>query len=176
MCPLDKNKFIEITGMEISPIKLKLAWEMLIYYLGYDPIEQERVENIKNMSSKVFFKYEPFKKIEYLKLNGNIIDDKYISYTGTYIDISLVCSLNMHMYLNYPYINNQSQEIEISYIAGFKQEEIPMTFYLACKEFLDIANNQGKELSSYSIDTIKETYIAVDRNKKIRELIGKYKI
>lgn len=173
---IDKDKYKSLTSDDESEVNLKLAWELIINYLGYNPIYQHRFENIETKSTKIFLKYGPVKEIKMFKVDGKEIEIEDLDIRENYIDISNLFRQRLYDFYYFPYNCVKPFKIEIDYEAGFYGNEIPETFYFAAKELLKSILDEGRELTSYSIDTIKETYATVDRKSRIYTLIGKYRI
>lgn len=173
---LDKEKYEKITSEEISEENLKLIWELIKNYLGYDPFYQHRFEYIETKSTKIFLKYGPIKEIRLFTVDKKEIDIEDLVIRENYIDISNVFRKRLYDFYYFPYNCVKPFKIEIDYEAGFNVDEIPEVFYLAGRELLKSILDEGRELTSYSIDTIKKTYATTDRKSRIYSLIGKYRI
>lgn len=173
---LNKEDYEKITSEEISEENLKLAWELIKNYLGYDPSYQNRFEYIETKSTKIFLKYAPLKEIRLFTVDNKEIEIEHLIIRENYIDISNLFKKRLYDFYYFPYNCVKLFKIEIDYEAGFEVEEIPTTFYLAGRELLKLILDEGREKTSYSIDTIKETYATIDRKSRIYSLIGKYRI
>lgn len=168
--PLNEEIFKELAGLELSPIKLQLGWELLVSYLGYNPILETYTETI-NTSSNIVVPHIPNVK-EILKVLVGSVETEYSFASGEIVlklsDLTKTC-------YDFPY-ETLKRKIEIEYTAGFEDTELPLAFYLGVKELLEMAEETGGDLVSYKIDTITETYANVDRGKKINKLLGAYRI
>ncbi|MGL5595847.1 MAG: hypothetical protein ACRDDH_18080 [Cetobacterium sp.] len=168
--PLNSEIFKELTGLELSPIKLQLGWELLVSYLGYNPILETYTETINTSSNTIVPHIPNVEKILKVTVENNQIEHAFAS--GEIVlklsDLTKTC-------YDFPY-ETLKRKIGIEYTAGFKDTELPLAFYLGVKELLEMAEETGGDLVSYKIDTITETYANVDRGKKINKLLGAYRI
>lgn len=158
----------ELTGLEFSPIKLELGWELLVETLGYDPIIAEREEQFETVDNVVVLKAKPIKEILEATINAKVVDYELVN------NVLKLKSFNIKQNVYFFPYETKEKNIKVKYIAGFEVDDIPLAFYLAVKELLEIAEDETGGLTSYKIDTIAESYQGVNKFEKVRKLLGGY--
>lgn len=153
---VNKHKIINLLGWGIPPSdeELQLAWEMLVEYLGYDPILAERHERDREVgdSNRLYTKAIPITEVEYIKVNSVNAEIEYIE--KNYIKFIYIRNT---AYKEFPYPPYELNKVECKYSAGYPIDELPMVFYMFAALYLSFITD-ASGLASYSIDTISESY------------------
>lgn len=167
----NKNKFQDILGYIPSDVFLEIAWEQLVIYLGYSPLlESNRKEKGEvGDSNAVYPTPKPVISVEELKINGSIINEFEI-YKNS-IEFKYPKNISHKEFSFEPYELNQYR---LNFTAGYVESELPISFYLAGALLTEIYT-ADKELTSYSIDTISESYAANSQVNKLINILGPLK-
>lgn len=170
--PLVKETYKELTGKEVTQIQLNLCWEHIKKYLGYNPILSERKEREKLYSNEYYVSYKPLESVISVAIDGSELDSTKVSVEGDVIDMSLLKPYNRNQHLSFPYQQNDV-EIEVKYMAGYKQSEIPLCYYQACQLIIDELKTNGNYLTSKKLDTVAKTFAREESVKEgVLRLLG----
>ena len=161
------EEMLKKTGVVITPVEAEVISELITNYLGYKLIESER-EQTSSYSNIVEFWYPNVTSVSKVLYGDTEI--KNYKFTDTQLGLPRIDRDGG--YFNFPY-ESEEKEVKVNYVAGYKESEIPSSVYLAGVEFLGIMNGSTRTLTSYGIDSIKETYSS-NEFKKIDLLLGDF--
>lgn len=151
----NKDKIESLSGGTTpSDEQLQLAWEMMVEYLGYDPVLAERHDRDREVgdSNRLYTKAKPITEVIELKVNGAVIEHEYIE--KNYIKYKYRKNTDYKEFSFEPYELNK---VDCKYKAGYEAENLPMAFYMFAALYIGFISDTDN-LSSYSIDTISESY------------------
>lgn len=151
----NKEKIKSLSGgITPSDEQLQLAWEMMVEYLGYNPVLAERHDRDREVgdSNRLYTKAKPIVEVIELKVNGAIVETEYNE--KNYIKYK--CGKNID-YKEFSFEPYELNKVECKYKAGYEAKDLPMVFYMFAALYIGFISDTDN-LSSYSIDTISESY------------------
>jgi hypothetical protein len=176
-----RAKIETITGA-LDDLWLKIAWDLLINQLGYDPSFQANIEEIKEgiNTRYLFMKRRPVITLNKVYLNENELE---LANFSVYEDIAVkgigIFTTADTIYSNVLGDYNSRLDYKIDYDAGYTNITFPDSLIYAVSLMIQNTMNNSSEqgqLSSYKIDTISYTFKTfIEQNAGIQLIFDKYR-